>query len=49
MEHLGVVYLYNKEQDMLVGRLSFTFRSRRTVFNSKRFASFAGNVVLPFL
>lgn len=49
MEHLGVVYLYNKEQGMLVGKPSFTFRSQRTVFDSKRFASFAGDVVLPFL
>lgn len=34
---------------MLVGRPSFTFRSQRTVFDSKRFASFSGDVVLPFL
>lgn len=49
MEDLGVVYLHNKEQGVLVGRPSFTFRSQRTVFDSKRFASFAGDVVLPFL
>lgn len=30
MEDLGVVYLYNKEQGMLVGRQSFTFRSQMT-------------------
>lgn len=34
---------------MLVGRPSFTFWSQRTVFDSKRFVSFAGDVVLPFL
>lgn len=49
MEDLGIVYLYNEEQSMLVGRPNFTFGSQRTVFDSKRFASFAGDVVLPFL
>lgn len=48
MEDLGVVYLHNKEQGMLVGRPSFTFGSQRTVFDSKRFASFAGDVVFAF-
>lgn len=48
MGDLGVVYLHNKEQGMLVGRPSFTFGSQRTVFDSKRFASFAGDVVFAF-
>lgn len=34
---------------MLVGRLRLTFKSQRTVFDSKRFASFSGDVVLLFL
>lgn len=48
MEDLGFVYLHNKEQGVLVGRPGFTFWSQRTVFDGKRFASFAGDVVFAF-
>lgn len=47
MEDLWIVYLYNKEQGMPVGRLSFTFKSQRTLL-AKDLLPFLV-VFLPFL
>lgn len=49
MEDASIVYLYNKEQGTLAGRVRFTFRIQKTTSDNEGFDSFPVHAILPFL